>query len=305
MQVHTSWESLPSFENVILTIGTYDGVHFGHQQIINRINQLAKDLNTESVLLTFHPHPRTIVRPDLDIKLITTIEEKAALMESYGIDHFVVAPFSKEFAAIPADLYVKDVLVKNFMPQKIVIGYDHKFGRGAKGDIELLRALSSDFNYEVEEISKQTIDDISVSSTKVRKALMQGDIETANELLAHPFSISGKVVHGEKVGRTLGFPTANLAVQNNKLIPPNGVYAIKSQLNGKTANGLLSIGNKPTFGGDKQFIEAYFLDFNGDLYDQHIELVLVAKIRDEQKFDSVEALVQQMQLDVENGKRYF
>ncbi len=304
MQVHHGWDSLPPFENVILTIGTYDGVHFGHQQIINRINDLAKLHDTESVLLTFHPHPRMVIRPDLELKLITTIDEKIKLLSDYGIDHIVVGPFSKAFASIPAELYVKDVLVNHFMPKKIVIGYDHKFGKGAKGDIHLLRDFEQDFNYEVEEISKQTIDDLSVSSTKVRKAIEQGDIVAANELLAHPFSICGEVVHGEKVGRKLGFPTANIKIPDTtKLLPPPGVYVIRAKLNQESFEGLLSIGSKPTFGDYKeQFVEAFLFDFSKDIYGQELEVILLEKIRSELKFESTNDLISQMNDDVLAGK---
>jgi riboflavin kinase/FMN adenylyltransferase len=308
MQVHRGWENLPSFENVILTIGTFDGVHYGHQQIIKRINDLALMFGTESVVLTFHPHPRLVLRPDDDsLKLITTIEEKVTLLEQLGIDHFVICPFSREFAAIPAELYVKDVLVKHFLPKMIVIGYDHQFGQGRSGGIDLLRGLAADFNYEVEEIPKQTIDDISVSSTKVRRALLDGDIESANELLSHPFTLSGQVVHGDKVGRTLGFPTANIELSDpHKLVPPPGVYAIRSIVNNTPYNGLLSIGSKPTFGEDRrQFIEAYFFDFNMDIYELFLEVVLLGKIRNEEKFGSVDDLVAQMREDERIAKERF
>jgi riboflavin kinase/FMN adenylyltransferase len=300
MQVHRGWDNLPSFENVILTIGNYDGVHFGHQQIIKRIIDLAKTHQTESVLLTFHPHPRLVLQPNFDLRMITTMDEKVKLLEGYGLDHIVICPFTAAFAAIPAELYVKDVLVKHFMPKKIVIGYDHKFGNARSGDIQLLKKLGADFNYEVEEISKQTIDDISVSSSKVRNYLMEGKIELANELLVHPFTLSGKVVHGEQVGRKLGFPTANIAIEHpHKLIPPNGVYAITAKIEGEQWNGLLSIGRKPTFGDDHQlFIEAYLLDFNRDIYGLPLEVTLIAKIREEQKFVSTDALIAQMKQDV-------
>lgn len=309
MQVHRGWENLPPFEHVVLTIGTYDGVHFGHQQIIRRINDLALMYGTESVVLTFHPHPKLVLQPQRnDLKLITTIDEKISLLEGYGIDHFVICPFSIEFAAIPAELYVKDVLVRHFMPRMIVIGYDHRFGKDRQGDISLLRELGPDFDFEVEEIPRQTVDDISVSSTKVRKALLAGDIEAANELLAHPFSLQGKVVHGEKLGRKLGFPTANIRIRDeHKLIPPAGVYAIHSYLGEQSYFGLLSIGNKPTFGHyDELFIEAYFLDMDMDLYDQDIEVIMIGKIRDEMKFDNAETLVVQMKRDVAVAtSRYF
>jgi riboflavin kinase/FMN adenylyltransferase len=307
MQVHRGWEHLPLFENVILTIGNYDGVHYGHQQIIRRIIDLAKAHGTESVLLTFHPHPRLVLQPNFDLKLITTIDEKVKLLESHGLDHIVICPFSPEFAAIPAELYVKDILVKHFMPKMIVIGYDHKFGNGRSGDIQLLKKLTTDFNYEVEEISKQTIDDISVSSSKVRNYLLQGNIEQANELLVHPFSLSGKVVDGEKVGRTLGFPTANIRIESpHKLIPANGVYAISSVIDGQSYNGLLSIGRKPTFGeGYELFIEAYFFDFNRDIYGYFLDITLIAKIREEAKFESTEALIAQMNKDVSLAKQHY
>lgn len=308
MEVHRGWENLPSFENVILTIGTFDGVHFGHQQIIKRINDLALMFGTESVVLTFHPHPRLVLRPDDDsLKLITTIEEKVAILEKLGIDHFVICPFSKEFAAIPAELYVKDVLVNHFQPKMIVIGYDHHFGMNRSGNIDLLRELAPDFNYEVEEIPKQTIDDLSVSSTKVRNALLEGDIETANELLGHPFTLSGKVVHGDKVGRTLGFPTANIELGDpHKLVPPPGVYAIRSIVTNTLYTGLLSIGSKPTFGeNNAQFIEAYFFDFDMDIYELFLEVVLLGKIREEMKFDSVDDLVEQMKKDEVLAKHKF
>lgn len=308
MQVHRGWENLPNFERVILTIGTYDGVHYGHRQIIKRINDLALMYGTESVVLTFHPHPRLILQPDNnDLKLITTIDEKVALLEQLGIDHFVICPFSKEFAAIPAELYVKDVLVKHFLPRMIVIGYDHRFGMGRSGDIDLLRRLAPDFDYEVEEIPRQTIDDLSVSSTKVRQALLAGDIETANELLSHPFTLKGLVVRGEQVGRTLGFPTANLEIADpHKLVPPPGVYAIRAIIDSTPHNGLLSIGSKPTFGQYHQtFIEAYFLDLNMDLYGMSLEVVLLGKIRDEEKFNSVDDLVARMREDEEAARGRF
>ena len=307
MQVHHGWNNLPSFENVILTIGTYDGVHFGHQQIIKHINDLAKQHRTESVLLTFHPHPRLVLRPTMELKLITPIEEKVKLLAGYGIHHIVIGPFSKEFASIPAELYVKDVLVKHFMPKKIVIGYDHKFGMGRKGDIQLLRDLEQDFNYEVEEIPKQTIDDLSVSSTKVRSAILSGDIAAANELLAHPFSLCGKVVHGEKMGRKLGFPTANIHIANpNKLLPPAGVYAIHGKINEAHYNGLLSIGSKPTFGEFSEiFVEAFLFEFDQSIYDMELEVTLIDKVRDEMKFERVEELIAQMKKDVKLSQVLF
>jgi len=225
MQTHKGLNQLPNFKNAVLTIGTYDGVHFGHQQIIKRINDIAHEIDGESVMLTFDPHPRLVLNPNDDkLKLISTIDEKEELLEKFGLDHLVIAEFSKEFAAMEAEEYVEKVLINNFHPKCIVIGYDHRFGKNRKGDIALLKKLASKYKYTLEEISAQTLDEISVSSTKVRNALLDGDIKHANQFLAHPFTIKGKVIHGDKIGRVLGFPTANIEISNpHKLIPASGV----------------------------------------------------------------------------------
>ncbi len=302
MNVYKSFEELKStpLNNPVLTIGTYDGVHFGHQQIIKRIIELSKEVNGESTILTFDPHPRIVLNPNYDLKLLCSVDEKIQLLSEYGIDNLIVAPFSKSFAAMDAKDYIRNILVKNFEPHTIVLGYDHHFGKGRKGDIHLLRELQSEFNYKLEEIPKQTIDDISVSSTKVRNALLNGDITTANQLLAHPYFLTGQVVHGNKIGRTLGFPTANIQINNPyKLIPPVGIYAVYVKIDNSVYKGALSIGYRPTVvtsGG--LTIEVYILDFNQDIYDQDIELIFKGKIRDEQKFDSKEILIDQMKKDV-------
>ena len=302
MQVHKGLDHLPVFKNAVLTIGTYDGVHVGHQVIIQRINELAAEINGESVVLTFDPHPRLVLNPnDRDLKLISTIDEKIALFEQFGLDHLVITPFSTAFASMDAQEYVEQVLVRRFHPKIIVIGYDHRFGKGRTGDIDLLRALGPQYGYTVEEISVQTIDEISVSSTKVRKALLEGNIRDANAWLAHPFTLHGEVVHGDKLGRTLGFPTANLNIADPyKLIPPPGVYAVWADIGTQRYQGALNIGYRPTVVDQGELrVEVFILDFNGELYGKDIRLVFVDHIRSDQKFDSLDDLIKQMHKDVD------
>jgi riboflavin kinase/FMN adenylyltransferase len=303
MQIHRGLQHLPQFKNAVLTIGTYDGVHFGHQQIIKRIHDLAKEINGESILLTFDPHPRLVLNPNDDkLKLISTIDEKEDLLSPYGLDHLVIAEFSKEFASMDASDYVEKILVNNFHPKKIVIGYDHHFGKDRKGNIQLLRELAPKYNFEVEEIPAQTIDEIGVSSTKVRNALLAGDIKTANQLLAHPFSIKGKVVHGDKIGRVLGFPTANIEISNpHKLIPASGVYAVKIKIEGAYYKGALSIGYRETvFDNSKLTIEVFILDFDGDLYDKELDMIFVTYLRPQIKYENWDLLKEQIKKDIED-----
>ena len=282
MQIHYGLDKLPSFKNAVLTIGTYDGVHFGHQQIIKRLNDIAQEIDGESILLTFDPHPRLVLHPNDDkLKLISTIDEKEELLETFGLNHLVIAEFSKDFASMEASEYVDKILIQNFHPTKIVIGYDHHFGKDRKGNIDLLRQLSTKYNYEVEEISAQTLDEIKVSSTKVRNFLLDGNIKEANKLLAHPFLIKGKVIHGDKIGRVLGFPTANIEISNpHKLIPASGVYAVKIKIQHQFYKGALSIGYRETvFDNSKLTIEVFVLDFDSDLYNQSLDIVFVDYLR--------------------------
>lgn len=302
MQIHKGLQHLPNFKNAVLTIGTYDGVHFGHQQIIKRLNDIAAEINGESILLTFDPHPRLILNPnDNKLKLISTIDEKEELLEKYGLNHLVIVEFSKEFASMEADEYVEKILINNFHPKKIIIGYDHRFGKNRKGNIDLLRQLSTKYNYEVEEIPAQTLDEISVSSTKVRKALLEGDIIQANEFLAHPFTIKGNVIHGDKIGRILGFPTANIEVSNpHKLIPASGVYAVKIKIKDTYYKGALSIGYRETvFDNSKLTIEVFIIDFDGDLYNQQLDMIFLDYIRPQIKYENWDLLKEQIEKDVE------
>lgn len=300
MLVHNNINQLPNFKNAVLTIGTYDGVHFGHQQIIKKVVELAKSINGESILMTFNPHPRFIINPNETLKLITTFDEKVDILANFGLNHIVAFPFSLDFASMDAEDYVKNILVKHFNPKIIVIGYDHKFGKNREGDIHLLQKMGPEFGFIVKEIEKQTLEEIAVSSTKVRRALLEGDILSANNLLVHPFSLQGKVVDGDKMGRKLGFPTANIQIDNpNKLIPPSGVYAVKVNIEGNLFNGALSIGIRPTFNfGPKEVIEVYIIEFDKNIYGKLIKLNFYKKIRSQVKFEKLEDLITQMRDDI-------
>lgn len=301
MQVYKGLDNLPPFRKAVLTIGTYDGVHAGHQVIIQKINELAEKIGGESVVLTFDPHPRIVLNPDnQDLKLISTIDEKIDLFEKFGLNNLVITPFSRDFASMEAEDYVKEILIQHFHPSIIVIGYDHRFGKGRKGDIELLRKLGPQYGYEVEEISVKTIDEISVSSTKVRNALMDCNIKDANTWLAHPFILQGKVVHGDKIGRTLGFPTANICIEDpHKLIPPAGVYAVWVEIDNQNYKGALSISSRPTVLDNGELrVEVFILDFERDIYEKNIRIIFKDFVRGDVKFDSLDSMVSQIEKDV-------
>lgn len=299
MKIHRGVENLPNFKNAVLTVGTYDGVHLGHKFILNRIQQLAEAIGGESILLTFLPHPRLVLFPHNPLFLISTLEEKLELLAKIGIDHVVIMPFTKDFASIDAEEYISKILVKNFHPSYIVVGYDHRFGRDRRGDMQLLHQYADHFHYNIEEIPAQTIDDISVSSTKVRQAVMDGNILDANTLLAHPYTIKGVVVHGDKLGRTIGFPTANIAVSKHKLIPALGVYACKVEIDGEKYMGALSISYRPTVTESLDLrIEVYILNFERDIYDKVINLTLYERIRDDKKFENLDLMVEAIHEDV-------
>lgn len=299
MKIHRGVENLPYINNPVLTIGTYDGVHLGHKMILNRIQDIADSIDGESVMLTFVPHPRLVLYPHNPLFLISTLEEKLSLLSRLGLDHVVIMPFTKEFSSITAEDYIEKVLVENFHPSYIVVGYDHRFGRERKGDMQMLQQYSEKYHYKVEEIPAQTIDDISVSSTKVRQAVMEGNIKEANILLAHPYSISGTVVHGDKLGRTIGFPTANISVSKHKLIPALGVYACIVEIKEIQYMGALSISYRPTVTASRDLrIEVYILDFDGDIYGEEINLILYEKIREDKKFDSLDIMTAAIDDDV-------
>jgi riboflavin kinase/FMN adenylyltransferase len=299
MKVHRNLDSLPPFRNAVITIGTFDGVHRGHQALIEKIKVLAEEVKGESVLITFDPHPRAVVFPnDGSLRLLSTTEEKIKVLEKPGIDHLVIVPFTKEFSMLSATEYVEEFLVKKFHPAVIVIGYNHQFGHHRDGNIELLRKLAVQNNFREEEISKQMVDDIEVSSTRIRIALQEGDVKTASHLLGYDYSLTGKVVKGNQLGRKLGYPTANIALADrHKLVPSDGVYAIKVIIEKERHDGVMSIGMRPTVNGTHHTIEAHVFDFGRDLYDKEITVEFIEWIREERKFETVDLMVEEIRRD--------
>lgn len=306
MKEHKGVEQFQSEKATVVTIGTFDGVHTGHQKIIKRVVKAGQESGLESVILTFFPHPRMVLQQDSGIKLINTIEERVAILSKTGIDHLVVHPFTKEFSQLDAQEYVRDILVKQLRARKIIIGYDHRFGRNRSADIEDLRQLGKEYGVEVEEISKQEIDEVAVSSTKIRRALMEGEVEKANRFLQYPFSLSGWVIRGLGLGRDLGYPTANLLIpETYRLIPREGVYIVRSELlDQSVVFGLMSIGVRPTIGGSQLAIETHFLDCDADLYGRFISIQMLSRIRDQKDFGNLEALKQAMDRDKEFALKY-
>ncbi len=289
----------------VVTIGTFDGVHIGHLAILNRLIKTAQKENLESVVLTFFPHPRMVLQKDADIKLINTIEERKRLLEKTGLDQLIIHPFSKEFSRLTALEFVRDILVNQLHLKKIIIGYDHRFGRNRNATIEDLKEFGKTYDFEVIDISAQQLEEVSISSTKIRTAIKEGNIETTNKYLGYPFMLSGTIVKGRGIGKTLDFPTANLQIEEEyKLIPKEGVYVVQSQISGKKVFGITNIGTNPTVGGTQQTIETYFLDYNEDLYHQHIQLEFLSRIRDEKKFNSVEDLKNAIQEDEIFARNY-
>ncbi|TDI76339.1 MAG: bifunctional riboflavin kinase/FAD synthetase [Bacteroidetes bacterium] len=291
MKEHNPASEYKNTRGSVVTIGTFDGVHLGHRSILTRLVETAKNDDLDSVLLTFFPHPRMVLQKDSGLKLINSISEKKKLLETIGIDHFVVQPFTKEFSRLTALEYVRDLLVNQLNAKKIIIGYDHRFGRNRTANIENLREYGITYSFEVEEIDARELDEVAISSTKIRKSLEAGDITTANKYLGYSFMLNGTVERGKGIGKTLEYPTANLKIDEPyKLIPKKGVYLVKAVINGNVIYGLTSIGTNPTVGGTEKTIETYFLDFSEDLYNQQLCLKFITRIRDEESFESVAEL---------------
>jgi riboflavin kinase/FMN adenylyltransferase len=309
MKIYTHIDEFKQIKNAVLTIGTFDGVHIGHQKIISRLKEVAQQKGGETVILTFFPHPRMILHPDdLNIKLISTMDEKAELMKSLGIDHLIITPFTRDFSNLNPQEYIKDILVEKIGTTHIIIGYDHRFGKDRSGGLAELQNYASEFGYEVEEIPEQDIDDVAISSTKIRNALLSGDVKTAESFLGYPFHLSGKVIKGDQIGRTIGFPTANLFIEESyKLIPSDGIYAVSvdfksGQLKNKSAKGMAYIGHRPTINGMSRNIEVNIFDFNEDIYGETIRLNFLKYLRDDQKFNSLNELKEQLAKDEVGGR---
>lgn len=306
MKIYTSLQEFTSTKKTIVTLGTFDGVHLGHTVILDRICNIAKQENLESVVLTFFPHPRLIVSNDSEIKLLNTMAEKAKLLEQKGIQNFIIHPFDKLFSELSPREFVKQILIKQLNIQKIIIGYDHKFGKNRAADFNDLIAFGNEFGFDVEEIPAKQVDEVSVSSTKIRNSLLEGNISLANDYLGYSYMLSGIVVKGNQLGRTIGFPTANIQISENyKLIPKNGVYMVTAILNNKIIFGMMNIGVKPTLGENLMSIEVHLLHFSEDIYGQEIQVNVIDRLRDEQKFESFEVLKSQLDMDKANTIRYF
>lgn len=311
MKIYHQLSDFRKLDNAIVTIGTFDGVHFGHQKIIKRLCELAKTSEGESVLLTFFPHPRMIIDPEnQELKMINTIEEKAQILASLGIDHLIITPFTRDFSNLSAHDYIKNILVDAIGTKKIIIGYDHRFGKDRLGNISTLVENASTYGYQVEEIPEQDINDVAVSSTKIRKALLDGDVALANNYLGYAFSIYGPVIKGDKIGRTIGFPTANIFVpETYKLIPGDGIYAVTVEMgeekNPEVYRGMAYIGQRPTINGMTRNIEVNIFDFNREIYGQNIKMNFLAFLREDVKFTGLEALTKQLQKDKEETLAFF
>ena len=288
-----------------MTIGTFDGVHFGHQKIIERLVFEAKKVKKKSVLLTFFPHPRMVLQKDASIELLNTIDERASLLEKTGLDYLIIHPFSKAFSRTSAFEFVRDILVNQLNISKLIIGYDHHFGKNREGNITQLTEYSHLYDFNVEEIPAQDIDDVSVSSTKIRKALHLGNLRTANNYLGYNFMLCGTVVNGKKLGGKIGYPTANISVKERyKLIPKTGVYVVQTKIQNETVFGMMNIGNRPTVNGNHQTIEVHFFDFNKDLYGKKLTIELLYFLRDEKKFGSIDLLIHQLKKDEKTARDY-
>ena len=305
MKIIQSITAFNSSEKTIVTIGTFDGIHIGHQKILKNLIRTANNEGKKSVLLTFFPHPRMVLQKENKILLLNTIKEKSGLLEKMGLDYLIIHPFSRDFSRLTALDFVRDILVNKLNTSRLIIGYDHHFGKNREGNIHQLKEYSLLYDFKVEEIPAQDIDDVSVSSTKIRTALKDGNLKTANNYLGYHYMLNGSVVSGKKLGGTIGFPTANLEIKEPyKLVPKTGVYIIKTYINAILYTGMMNIGFNPTVLGKHQTIEAHLFDFNEDLYGKEITIEFIYFLREEHKFESVEELVIQLNIDKENAISY-
>ena len=297
-------EEFSGAKNPVVTIGIFDGVHVGHRKILSRLLESAKEIDGEAVLLSFFPHPRVVLQPDSgELRLINTLDEKISLLSDLGLQHVIIHPFDLEFSNIPSDIFIKEILVEKLKTKRLVIGYDHRFGKDRSGSFEQLRRDGEKYHFEVEEIPAQDIQQINISSSKIRNALIEGDIIMANEFLGYQYFLRGIVVRGDQIGRKMNFPTANIFIEEKyKLIPREGVYAVEVKIRNSWYSGMLNIGHKPTFPGKDFSIEVHILNFNEEIYGQSIQLNFVKRIRDEIKFENLNALEEQLKRDKETIK---
>ncbi len=308
MKVYYSIDEFPRSENAVLTTGTFDGVHYGHRIILDRLNRVAESTGGESVLLTFNPHPRMVLRPNDNIKLLSTLDEKIVQLKKTGLNHLIVHPFTMAFSQMTSNDFIRKQLVEGIGAKKLVIGYDHHFGRNREGSFEHLKQHGQDYGFSVEEIPAQELDEVAVSSTKIRNALTDGNVERAAKWLGYHYTLSGKVVKGNQIGRNISFPTANILVSDlNKLIPGNGVFAVTARRHNRIEEpplkGMCNIGEKPTIGDGFRTIEVHLFDFDDNIYGESLEITFVKTLRKETKFSNLDALKQQLEKDKENAVR--
>lgn len=305
LKIFHSINDFSSTKKTIITLGTFDGVHIGHKKILDKVIQNTATEEYESLVLTFFPHPRMVLQGDSDIKLLNTIDEKIKLLDKIGLDNLVIHPFDETFSRLTAEEFVKTILIDRFNIHKIIIGHDHRFGRNRTANIDDLIIYGQQYNFEVEQISVQEINEISVSSTKIRNALLDGNMTLANDYLGYNYFLTGTVVVGKQLGRTIGFPTANLEIEENyKLIPLNGVYIVESAFDQKTIFGIMNIGFNPTVSGQERSIEVHYFDFDSNLYGQKISVSIVHRLRSEQKFNSLDLLKEQLEKDKMGALQY-
>lgn len=307
MNIYHSLDSFQRLECAVVTSGTFDGLHIGHKKILTRLKEISTQSGGESVVLTFWPHPRLVVSEDSqDLQLLSTIEEKIELFSQMGIEHLAIVPFTRAFSELSSDDFIRQILVDKIGTKKLVIGYDHRFGRNREGSFEFLQKNASSYGFEVEEIPRQDIEDLAISSSRIRHSLLSGNVDDARHLLGRPYSITGIIVKGKQLGRTIGFPTANIHLQESyKLIPANGVYVINAYHQGAAYKGMLNVGVRPTVDGTFRTIEANLFDFNKEIYGEDLTVEFLHYLRPEQKFDGLDALIQQIKVDKENSLDFF
>jgi len=302
MKVYNGTKGFVKSGNAIVTSGTFDGVHFGHRRILERLKQAAEKEQGETVVITFWPHPRLVLQPDIELFLINTFEEKAALLEKAGIDHLIKLEFTREFAAMSSQDFIQNILIESIGAKRLVIGYNHRFGKNREGSFEYLVENQGQFGFEVEEIPRQEVDEVGVSSTLIRKSILNGEIDQANKFLGYLYQLGGKVVSGDKIGHTIGFPTANIFVNSpNKIVPADGVYTVYVNLREKTYQGMLYIGKRPTLNGSSRSIEVNIFDFEEDIYDQEVQVEFIKQTRGDMHFNGLEELRKQLIRDKEEA----